>query len=348
MKSAPFGLSLLALFTVAMPIVSHAAGPAPTSYRLVRKISLPGEDGWDYLTVDSRARRLYISRSTHVTVLNVDTGQVVGEIPDLAGVHGVAIDPRSGHGFTSNGRSNSVTIFDLKTLKKLDEVSVGQGPDAILFDPTTRRVFTLNGRDGSATAIDAATGKVVGAVTLPGRPEFAVADGKGHLYNNIEDKSEIVEIDAKALKVLNTWSLAPGEGPSGLAMDTKSRRLFSVCDNGKMVILDADHGRVVATPAIGNGPDAGAFDSGLHRVYSSNGEDGTLTVLQETAPDRDEPLATVPTQPGARTMALDEKTHHVFTVSATVQPPTPGTEAPRRGRRYVAGSFVVLEYAPGS
>lgn len=332
----------------ALPLVltlgPAVAAPAP-AYHLAKNVSVPGDGGWDYLTVDEGARRLYIARSSHVSVVNIDTGQVVGDIPDLAGVHGVAVDTADGRGFTSNGRDNSVTIFDLKTLKKIGTVPVGVGPDTIIFDPPTKRVFTFNGRGQSATAIDAVSGRVAGTVPLPGHPEFAVSDGRGHIFNNIEDKGEIADINARTLKVEHAWPLAPGEGPSGLAMDTKHRRLFAVCDNQKMVVLDADSGRVAATPAIGNGPDACAFDVKSQIVFSSNGQDGTLTVLREIGPDQYQAVGTVTTQPGARTMALDPKTHRVLTVAAKALPAAPGAGPPWR-RSYVPGSFVVLEYGP--
>ena len=334
----PAVLAACAALAPATPVRAAAATP---HYHLLRTIPVEGEGGWDYLTLDSHARRLYIARSTHVTVVDIDAGRAIGDIPDTSGVHGVAIDAADGRGFTSNGRSNSVTIFDLKSLKKLAEVPVGAGPDCIIFDSASRRVFTFNGGGGDATAIDARTGKVVGTVPLPGRPEFAVSDGKGHLYNNIEDKSEIAAINSKSLKVENVWPLAPGEGPSGIAMDTKRRLLFSVCDNQKMAVMDANTGRVVATPIIGNGPDAAGFDAGTGLAFSSNGQDGTLTVVREGTGSQFEVVATVPTQTSARTMALDEKTHHVFTVAAQYAPGGQG-----RRRNYVPGSFVVLEYAP--
>ncbi|MGI4792450.1 MAG: efflux RND transporter permease subunit [Janthinobacterium lividum] len=318
------------------------AGAAAPTYHLLKKISLPGVGGWDYLTIDSQARRLYIARSTHVTVVNIDSGTVAGDIPDTNGVHGIAIDRAANRGFTSNGRANTVTIFDLKTLKKINEVAVGDGPDAILFDPATGRVFTFNGRGQTATAIDAATGKVVGTIALPGRPEFPVTDGKGHLYDNLEDKSEIVSLNSRTLKVDNVWPLAPGDSPSGLAMDVKGRQLFSVCDNQKMTVVDADTGKVVATPTIGNGPDACAFDPLTKLVFSPNGQDGTLTVIKQVSLDQYRTVGVVTTQIGARTMALDPKTHHVFTVTAAALPAAPG-DNPRR-RSYVPDSFVVLEY----
>ena len=344
MKLTPLTLSALALSLVAG--TAFADTPA---YHLAQKISLPGDDGWDYMTLDSTSRHLYLSRGTHVSVLNADTGAVIGDIPNTKGVHGIALDPKSGHGFTSDGRANAVTIFDLKTLKTLKTVSVVKvasdtGPDCVLFDPATERVFTFNGSAGTATAINAATGKVVGTIRLPGRPEFAVADGRGHLYNNIEDKNEVAVINARTLKVERLWPVAPGKGPSGIALDPKSRRLFSVCDNGKMAVMDADTGKVVSVPVIGNGPDACAFDAKNHLVFSPNGEDGTMTVLRESTPNHYVTVATVPTQVGARTMAFDAKTGAFFTAAATLLPAAPGT--PFWKQRHVPGSFVVLKYVP--
>jgi DNA-binding beta-propeller fold protein YncE len=322
-----------------------AVAARSTSYRVMKKVKAGGEGGWDYLTIDPQARRLYISRGDHVDVVDVDTGSKVGQIDNTQGVHGIALAPKLGRGFTSNGRDNSVTIFDLKTLKELGRVTVGTGPDAILYDPATQRVFTMNGRGGDATAVDAATGKVDGTIALDGRPEFAAADGKGEVFVNLEDKSELLALDSKQLSVLHRWPLAPGEGPSGLAMDTAHRRLFSVCGNQKMMILDADDGHVVATPTIGNGPDAAAFDAKRQLAFSSNGRDGTLTVIHEEAPDRFVEAATVPTQLGARTMAVDAKTGHVFLVTAEFAPPPPGGEQGRR-RTMLPGSFTILEVGP--
>jgi DNA-binding beta-propeller fold protein YncE len=336
-------LYLVAFLLVGMGSRVALAAQVP-AYHLVKKLSVGGEGGWDYLALDSQARRLYVTHSDRVVVLDVDTGSKVGEVTNTPGVHGVALAPRLGRGFTSNGREGTVTIFDLKSLKELGRVPVGTGPDCILFDPATQRVFTFNGRSQDATAVDAATGKVAGTIPLGGRPEFAVADGKGKLFVNLEDKSEILALDAHGLGVLHRWPLAPGEGPSGLAMDTAHRRLFSVCGNQKMVILDAESGRVVATPTIGNGPDACIYDPRRKLAFSSNGRDGTLTVIREEGPDQFKEVATVSTQAGARTMALDEKTGRVFLATAEVAPAPPapaGTEAPRR-RSFVPGSFTVL------
>ena len=325
-------------FAACVPAGAAPAAPAP--YHLIQKVVLGGEGGWDYLTVDPDARRLYISRGTHVMVLNADTANVVGDIPNTSGVHGIALAPTLGKGFTSNGRDNTVTIVDLKTLKPLGTVAVGQRPDCIIYEPATKRVFTFNGGSNDATAIDAQTGKVLGTIALGGRPEFAAVDGKGMVYDNIEDKSQVVAIDAKALTVKATWPIAPLESPSGLAIDAKNRRLFAVCDGAKMAVVDADTGKVVATPAIGNGPDAAGFDPGAGLAFSSNGQDATLTVLHEDAPGAYTVVQNVPTQAGARTMALDTKTHHVFLVTATPGPSTPG--APPWRRAYVPGTFTLL------
>jgi len=337
-------LALLAALGLSAPNPAPAAPAAPPTYHLIQKITLGGEGGWDYLTVDAAARRLYISRGTHVMVVNADTYKIVGDIPNTGGVHGIAFAPNLGRGFTSNGQSNTVTIFDLKTLKPVGTAPTGDRPDAVLYDPATQRVFTFNGGGNSATAIDAVTGKVLGTIPLGGRPEFAVADGKGMVYDNIEDKGEIVAIDAKTLTVKNRWPLAPLESPSGLAMDPKSRRLFAVCDGRKMAVVNANTGKVVATPAIGDGPDAAVFDPGTGLAFSSNGQDGTLTVIRETAPDLYRVVQTAPTQAGARTLALDTKTHRVFLVTATPGPATPG--APPWRRSYVPGTFTLLVFGP--
>ena len=323
---------------------AHSA-PPQTNYHEVKKIELGGEGGWDYLTFDGDAQRLYVSHTNVVVVVDVAKGAKVGEIPGTTGVHGIALAPKLNRGFTSNGRDNSVTLFDLKTLKVLDTVKVGKNPDCILFDPATNRVFTFNGNGADATAIDAATGKVAGTIPLEGRPEFAVTDGKGEIFVNIEDKSEIVALDAKALTVKHRWPIAPGEEPSGLAMDVAHRRLFAVCSNEKMVVMDADSGKVVATPTVGKGPDASAFDPGLGLAYSSNGQDGTLTLVHEDAPNTFRVAATVPTQRGARTMALDPKTHHVFLATARFKAPAAGTPAGRRPAME-PNSFMILVYAP--
>ncbi len=340
---------LLAGLALAVPAASptQAAPPAAASYHLVKTIPVTETTttGWDYLTLDSQARRLYVSRGTHVQVFDADTGAVVGDIAGTNGVHGIAVAPKAGRGFTSNGRDNTVTVFDTKTLKTLGTVAVGTRPDAIIYDPASGCVFTMNGGSNDSTAIDAATMKVVGTIALGGRPEFAASDGAGHVYVNLEDKSQMVQVDSKARTVLAHWSLSPGEGPSGLAIDAVHHRLFSVCDNKQMVVLDTDTGKVVATPAIGNGPDACAFDPSTGMAFSTNGEDGTVTLVHEDSPTVFTVVSTVPTQSGARTCAIDTKTHRLYTVTAKAVAPAPGS-APTRRRSYAPGSFVVLVYGP--
>jgi YVTN family beta-propeller protein len=318
---------------------SGAAGQAsgPSGYHIIKTVPVGGEGFWDYLTVDSEARRLYISRGTHVQVMDIDSYAIVGDIPDTQGVHGIALAPELGRGFTSNGRANTVTIFDLKTLKTIATVNAGTNPDCIVYDGFSKRVFTMNGRSNNATAINAADGTVAGTLELGGRPEFAVADGKGSIYVNLEDKSELVQFDAQKLAILNRWPMAPCEEPSGLTMDLKDRRLFAGCHNQMMAVMDADTGKVIATPAIGQGVDANRFDPGTNYAFASNGE-GTLTVVHEDSPDNFSVVENVSTKRSARTMALDVKTHNIFLAAADFEPPAQGE---RRGR-VKPGSFVIL------
>jgi WD40 repeat protein len=304
---------------------------------------LGGEGGWDYLITDADARRTYISRGTHVVVIDADTGKNVGDIADTPGVHGIALAPELGRGFTSNGREGTVSIFDIKTLATSSKVKVGENPDAILYDPATKRVFTFNGRSQDSTAIDAATGKVLGTIKLDGKPEFAATDAKGGIWVNIEDKSELVAIDPNKLEVKAKWPLAPCTEPSGLAIDRKNRRLFAGCDNKMMAVVDADSGKVLATPPIGDGVDATAFDPETGLAFASCGGDGVLTVLKEDSPDKFSVAENVPTQKGARTMALDTKTHKVFVVTAQFGPrPAPTTDNPHPRPAILPDSFVVL------
>ena len=326
------------LLPVALLAMTGAwAMAAATGYHIVGEIKIGGEGGWDYLTMDSAARRLYVSHATHVVVVDPDAGKVVGDIPDTQGVHGIAIAPELGRGFVSNGRSNNVTIFDLKTLKTLGVAATGENPDGIRYEPVSGRVFTFNGRSKNSTAIDAKTGMVAGTIALGGKPEFPVADGKGKVYVNIEDTSEIAEIDAAKLTVTKRYSLAPCDGPSGLAMDVKNRRLFSVCGNRMMAVSDPDTGKVVATPAIGAGSDGVAFDAMTGYAFSSNG-DGTMTVVSQNA-GKYEVLENIATERGARTVIIDEKTHKVFLPTAKVSP-TPPSGGGRAA--YLPDSFKIL------
>ncbi len=330
--------SLLLMVTVA---ALAAAGPG---YKVVKTYKIGGVGGWDYLIADSSARRLYISRATHVIVLDLDSGKSIGDIADTPGVHGIALAPELGRGFTSNGREGTVSIFDLKTLATSSKVKVGDNPDAILYDSVTKRVFTFNGRSQDATAVDAEKGTVLGTIKLDGKPEFSVSDGKGEIFVNIEDKSELVAIDPGKLEIKSKWPLAPCESPSGLSMDRKNRRLFVSCDNKMMAVVDADTGKVLATPAIGDGVDATAFDDETGLAFASCGE-GVLTVVREESPEKFSVAENVPTQQGARTLALDSKTHNVYVVTAKFGPPPPATPENPHAHNILPDTFVVLVVA---
>jgi hypothetical protein len=323
----------------------HAAPPG-SGYHLIKKMPVGGDGGWDYLTVDSEARRIYLSRGAHVMVVDEDSGAVVGDIPDTKGVHGIALAKDLGKGYTSNGQANTVTVFDIATLKTLSTINVtGQNPDSIIYDAANKRVWTFNGRTANATVIDVASEKVVGTVKLSGKPETPVLDGKGSIFANIEDKNSLVEIDAKTMTVKHEYPLAGCEAPSGIAMDTEHRRVFSGCsDSKKLVVTDADTGKVVAAPGIGEDTDASGFDPGTGLAFASCRE-GVLSVIHEDSPDKYTNIANVKTEPGARTMAVDLKTHHVFVVTADFKPaPAATAENPHPRPQTVPGTFRILEY----
>jgi len=331
------------MFIVVVSLAALALAASGPGYHVKTTYKLGGNGGWDYLTTDAEARRTYISRGTHVVVIDADSGKSVGDIADTPGVHGIALAPELGRGFTSNGREGTVSIFDIKTLATSSKVKVGDNPDAILYDPATKRVFTFNGRSQDSTAIDAASGKVLGTIKLGGKPEFAASDAKGEIWVNIEDKSELVAIDPTKLEVKAKWPLAPCTEPSGLAIDRKNRRLFVGCDNKMMAVVDADSGKVLATPAIGEGVDAAAYDPETGLAFASCGQDGVLTVVKEESPEKFSVAETVPTQKGARTMALDVKTHNVFVVTAQFGPrPAPTADNPHPWPAIVPDSFVVV------
>jgi len=301
------------LLTAFLGLVATVALAAPPSgYHIIKKVAIPGMGGWDYVTVDDAARRVYVSHATQVEVLNADTFELVGTIPNTPGVHGIAIASEFGRGFITAGKSDSVIIFDLKTLKTLGEVKVGKKPDAIMYDPATKHVFAMNGDSDSATVINAADGTVVGTIDLGGGPEFAVADGKGNVYINLEDKAETVHIDSNTLKVLHHWPLAPGKTATALAFDPQTRRLFAGCRGGQlMVVLDADTGRVITTAPIGERVDAAAYDPTQKLVFQSTGG-GTIAVFHQDSADKYTLLENVVTNPGSKTMGLDPKTHRLF------------------------------------
>jgi len=318
--------------------------PAQAAYHLLKKVTLGGNGGWDLLSLDAEGRRLYIARSDRVMVVDADSYKLVAEIPNTPGVHGVAIARHEGRGFTSNGGDTSATIFDLKTLQRVGRVTTGVRPDAIVYDAASDRVFSMNVGSKDVTAIDPAKGVVIGTVPLDGRPEYAVSDGQGKLFVNLEDSSAVQVLDTHSLSRVARWSLSPGTEPTGLALDREHHRLFAACADSLMIVLDSDTGRVIASLSIGRGPDAAAFDSSKHLAFSSNGV-GTVTVIEEGSPDDLRVRETVPTQAGARTMALDEKKHRLYLVSAEFGPPPQATpERPHPRGPVLPGTFVLLVY----
>jgi YVTN family beta-propeller protein len=338
-------LLVLGMVGIGSAAAQQAAKPAdPAGYHLLKKIVIGGEGGWDYLVLDTATRLLYVTHGTQVEIVNVDTGAKLEPITGLKGVHGVAFAPDKGRGYISNGRGNSVTVFDLKTNKAVAEIPIAeQNPDAIMYDKFSDRVFTFNGRTANATAIDASTNKVVGTVDIGGKPEFAQTDGQGMIFVNNEDTSEVVAFEAKSLQVKKRWSIAPGEGPSGLAIDLKNKRLFSVCDK-ILAVSDYENGKLVTTVPIGNGPDAVRYDPATGLIFASCGE-GVLTVVKQESADKYTVLETVPTARGARTMELDLKTHNVFLITAEFGPaPAPTTEQPRPRPPVLPGTFQVMVF----
>jgi YVTN family beta-propeller protein len=300
---------------IALVSLALAAPAAPAAgYSVTKKIPIPGSGGWDYLSIDDAARRLYVSHGTKVEILNLDSHELVGSIPTM-GVHGIALAPEFNHGFISDGRASKVIEFDLKTMKVLQEITPGKDPDGIIYDPATKRVFAFNGESNSATAIDAATGKVAGTVDLGGGPEFAAADGQGFVFDNLEDESQVVKIDARKLTVEQRWPTAPCSSPSSMAIDRANRRLFLGCRSKVMAVMDADTGKVITTLPIGDHVDATAFDTETKLIFNSNGE-GTITVIREDSRDAYSVVETVKTLPRAKTMALDPKTHQLFLSTA--------------------------------
>jgi len=343
MRKRSAALAVLGPLSVALVLcaglMSRAASPAPASsgYHVVKTVSIPGDEGWDYITVDAAARRVYISHGSHVVVMNADTYAIEGDVPDTQGVHGIALAPDLGRGFISAGRANTAVIFDIKSLKTLSTAKTDANPDAIVYDAVSKRVFTLNGRGQHTTAINGADGTVAGTLALGGKPEFAQADGKGSIFVNIEDTNQLVQFDAQKITETHRWPLAPCKSPSGLAMDLKNRRLFAVCDENVMAVVNADTGAVVATPKICDGPDAAGFDPATGYVFASCG-DGNLTVIHQDSPDKYTVVENVPTKRSARTMGLDLKTHTVFLPAAEFDAPAAGE---RRGKMKT-GSFGIV------
>jgi YVTN family beta-propeller protein len=335
--------SLLCFVLLVCNSVVIYAQSVKSAYKITNKIQLGGAGGWDYLTVDEEAGRLYASHATQVMVVDLKKGVLVSTIPDTKGVHGIAIAKDLNKGFISCGKDSSVAIFDLKTLNITARVKItGRNPDAILYDPYKQLIFTFNGGSANATVLDAKTDKVITTIPLSGKPEFSASDGKGKVYVNIEDKSMVSEINTNTLKVENTWPLAPGEEPSGLALDNVNHRLFLVCSNKLMVVMNALTGKVITTLPIGDRCDGVAFDPDSKRAYSSNG-DGTMTVVQEVTPESFKVLENVATQTGARTIACNKTTHALYLPSALYEPQSAGAT----GRPAMKPeSFMILEIKP--
>src|ERR1700676_2357028 len=307
----------ITLAIVAAAYAQDASVPlGPSGYHLLKTIVVGGTEGWDYVTMDSASRRLYIGRDNHIDVVDVDAGTVVGKVDGLSHTHGMVLAPEFGRGYTSDGDADTSTVVDLKSLKKIGTVKTGKDPDSFVYDEITKHVFIMNSAGNDVTVINATDGTLAGTIALEGQPEAAVVDGKGKIFVNLTDKDQIVEFDGKTLKVLHRWALAPGVGPSGLAIDQKNRRLFSVCDNQKLVVMDADTGKVIATPGVGAGTDASLFDPETGNAFASAGGSATLTGVHEDSPDQFHVVDNVQTQSGARTMALDAKTHNVLLVTA--------------------------------
>jgi hypothetical protein len=335
---ATFTLSLLC---GALAPICRPAG----SYHFLKEIPVGGDGGWDYLSVDPAARRLYVSHGTKVVVIDIDKDAVVGEIADTPGVHGLAVASELHRGFTSNGRENKAGMVDLETLKTLSKVDTGQNPDGMLYEPGQQEVYMFNGRGNSATVFAAATGLIVATIPLSGKPEFAAADPQaGRVYNNLEDKSEVAVIDTKTHQVTATWPIAPGEEASGMAIDVAHHRLFLGCHNKLMVMMDSTNGKIVATVPIGQGVDANAFDPQTQLAFASCG-DGTVTVAKEESPDKLAVVQTLATRRGARTMALDPPTHNLYLATAEFEAqPEPAAGTPRQRPKMVPGTFKVLVY----
>lgn len=329
----------LAISTVVLT-AAWAAQAGPSGIHLLKSVTLGGDTFWDYVAVDAGHHRVFIAHGTHYVVVDSRTGETVGDIADIKGAHGVAIADRLGKGFATSGNTNSVVVFDAQTLKTTGTIAVGTHPDSIVFDPVSRRVFVFDGGSKDATVIDVASGTVDGTVPLGGKPEAAVADGKGHIFDNIEDTSEIVEIDAKTMTVTKRWPLAPCTEPSGLAFDARHGRLFAACDNEMMAAVDTATGKVVATVPTGKGADGAGFDPKSDDVIIPQGQDARLSVIHEATPNSYKLVENVETQRGARTMDIDPATGRIYTVTADLTP-DPGKHPPYK---MTPGSFRVLIY----
>ena len=336
------------VLTVSIALAFQSAPVAADGpYKFVREIPIDGEGGWDILTIDSTAHRLYLSHSTKVVVIDLEKNAISGEIADTPGVHGFIAVPEAGRGFSSNGKEAKASVVDLQTLKTVSKVDTGESPDALVYEPEHGEVYIFNHRGSSVTVLNAKAAKAVRTTQLSGSPEFAVVDTTaGRIYCNIEDKNEVAAIDTAKHEVVAHWPLGPGEGPSGIALDAAHHRLFSTCENKLMTMLDTESGKVVATVPIGEGPDGGAFDDKTQFAFASCA-DGTTTIAKEVAPDKLTVVQTLKTQRGARTMAIDPTTHLIYLPAAEFEStPTPSPGVERQRPKIVPNTFKLLVYGP--
>ncbi|MEO8823387.1 MAG: YncE family protein [Ginsengibacter sp.] len=333
-------VKLLLSFVVFVLFQNTTKAQNITDYKVVKTFHISSPGGWDYIAVNDK--RVYVSHGTQVNILDENTGNSVGVIPNTTGVHGIAFDNKLGHGFTSNGSLNNVTVFDLKTNAVITQVATGENPDAIMYEPFTKTIITNNGHGKSLSFINPEKNTVIHTVELDGKPEEGVSDGKGKLFVNLEDKSEVAVVDLKTFKVIARWPLAPGEGPSGLAIDKKSNRLFSTCSDSKLlIVMDATNGKIVAKLPMGKGVDGAAFDENKKIIFAPDGRSGTIAAYKEKSVDEFEDLGTITTKPGARTITIDKKTGNLFLPTAEFEPTDP--QNPQARRKMKAGTFQVLK-----
>jgi YVTN family beta-propeller protein len=327
----------IALFCLTINVLT---AQKKTDFKVANTFHIKSAGGWDYLAVCPESNRLYVSHGTQVNVLDKKTGDSLGVITNTMGVHGIAFIPKLGKGYTSNGRANNVSVFDLKTNIVSEQIATGENPDAIMYEPFSKKIITCNGKSKDLTVIDPTTNKVVATIPIGGKPETAVSDEAGKLFVNNEDKNEIAVIDLTTFKVINNWSIAPGEAPTGLAIDLKTKRLFAGCEK-MLMIVDAINGKIVDKLTIGDGCDGVGFDASTKKIFTSNGKDGTMTIIEEQSADKFVVLSNLETKKGARTICVDESTHTIYMPTAEFEPKAKDAD-PKARAKVIAGTFQVL------